>query len=146
MAYKGKYKLTKPEKYIGDGSRIWFRSLWELAVFKYIESNADIIGWASEVEVKYINELDGKPHRYYVDIYLKYKDGTIKLVEIKPLRQTSAPVEPKRKTQKYIQECCTYITNVSKWKAAQKVCDQNGYIFEIWTEKTLKSMGIKIVT
>jgi hypothetical protein len=146
MAYKGKYKLTKPEKYIGDGSKIWFRSLWELSAFKYLENNPDVKNWSSEVEIKYINDLDGKPHRYYVDLYILYTNGSVKLVEIKPKKQTIPPPEPKRKTVKYITECQTYITNTSKWKAAQKICDQRGYSFEIWTEVTLKNMGIKIIT
>lgn len=145
MAYKGKYKLTKPEKYLGDGSKIWFRSLWEKSVMRYLESNDSVKKWSSEVEIKYRNDLDMKIHRYYVDFYVQYTDGTICLIEVKPHKQCSPPKEPKRKTKRYINEVATYITNCSKWKAAKQICDQNGYKFEIWDEHVIKSKGIRIV-
>lgn len=145
MAYKGKYKIKNTSKYIGDPTKVTYRSLWELATFKYVENNEQIKKWSSEVPIKYKNNLDNKIHTYYIDLYLEYTNGTIKLIEIKPEKQTIVPKVPKRKTQRYINECATYITNTSKWKAATQICKQNGYIFEIWTEHTLKSMGIKIV-
>jgi hypothetical protein len=145
MAYKGKYKLSNPEKYIGDKNNITFRSLWEKSVMKYLEQNDMVKKWSSECPIKYINQLDGKVHRYYIDFYIEYIDGTILLMEVKPAKQCVAPKEPKRKTQRYINECCTYITNTSKWAAAKKICDQNGYKFEIWDEHIIKSKGIKII-
>ena len=39
----------------------------------------------------------------------------------------------------------TYIKNESKWKAAKKYADDRGYHFEIWTENTLKKLGIKLL-
>ena len=33
MAYRGKYKLTKPEKYAGNPNNIVYRSMWERQAF-----------------------------------------------------------------------------------------------------------------
>ncbi len=146
MAYKGKYKLTKPEKYIGDGSRIWFRSLWELSIMKWLETNPDVIKWSSEVPCKYRSELDGNIHTYYIDFYIQYLDGSITYMECKPKKYCTAPTNPKRKTAHYIELCNTWIVNCSKWKTAKQLCEQNGYNFEIWHEDIIKSKGIKIIT
>jgi hypothetical protein len=145
MAYKGKYKLSNPSKYIGDPTKIIYRSLWEKSVMKFIEQDITVKKWASEVPIKYINDLDGKVHRYFIDFYIEYINGTILLMEVKPAKQCIAPKEPKRKTQRYINEVATYITNCSKWKAAKKICTQNGFNFEIWDEHVIKSKGIKII-
>lgn len=146
MAYKGKYTVKKLGKYLGNPKNVTFRSLWELSVMKFIEDNDDIVKWSSEVEIKYMNQLDQKIHRYYIDFYIQYKDGSVALVEVKPKKQCSAPSVPKRKTKRYINECATWITNCSKWEAAKKICAQNGYSFEIWDEYVIKSKGIKIIS
>ena len=39
-----------------------------------------------------------------------------------------------------------YVKNISKWAAAEAWCKNHGYIFAIWTEETLKDMGIKLLT
>jgi hypothetical protein len=40
----------------------------------------------------------------------------------------------------------TYAKNQSKWKAADELCKDRGWIFEVWTEETLKNLGIKLLT
>ena len=68
------------------------------------------------------------------------------MVEIKPKSQTKPPKKPSRQTKKYINEVMTYVKNEAKWKAAQKYAQDRGYHFEIWTEDTLKSLGMKLLT
>ena len=36
----------------------------------------------------------------------------------------------------------TYVKNMNKWEAANEYAKDRGWEFQIWTEKTLKSMGI----
>jgi hypothetical protein len=36
----------------------------------------------------------------------------------------------------------TYVKNRNKWEAAAKFAKDNNWGFQIWTEKTLTSMGI----
>lgn len=146
MAYKGKYQVKKPSKYLGDPTKVTFRSLWELSVMKFLEETTYVKKWSSEVEIKYFNNLDQKIHRYYIDFYIQYEDGSVTLCEVKPNKQCSPPKEPKKKTKRYMNECATWITNSSKWAAAKKICEQNGYNFEIWDEYVIKSKGIKIIS
>ena len=144
--YKGKYRLKKPEKYSGDASKITYRSLWERQAFRWCEERDDVVSWASEETViPYICKTDNKPHLYYMDLKIKFSNGRIVLVEIKPKKETVPPKKPTRQTKKYINEVMTYIKNESKWKAASKYAKERNYEFEIWTEETLKSLGIKLL-
>ena len=146
MAYSGKYKIKKPEKYVGDPSKVTYRSLWERQAFKWCENNSKVVAWNSEeVVVPYKYKVDKKYHRYFVDLLIKMDNGDIILIEIKPKKETSPPKKPARQTKRYINEVTTYIKNTDKWDAAQKYANDRGWKFEIWTEDTLKSLGIKLV-
>ena len=64
MSYKGKYKIKKPEKYIGDYKNVVYRSLWERQAFKWCESNTRVKSWNSEeVVIPYKCKTDNKIHR-----------------------------------------------------------------------------------
>jgi len=146
MAYRGKFTPKNPQKYVGDVKGIVYRSLWERNTFRWIDANANIVAWNSEeVIVPYICGTDNKVHRYYMDLWFKTSDGKTYIVEIKPKKQTQPPKEPKRKTRRYIKESLTYIKNQSKWEAASEFAADRGWHFQVWTEDTLKSMGIKII-
>ena len=66
------------------------------------------------------------------------------IVEIKPKRQTKPP-PVRRKSQRHIKEVYAYGTNLSKWEYANEYAKNHGWSFQIWTEDTLKSKGIKII-
>ena len=146
--YKGKFRATNPQKYRGDVSNIVYRSLWELRFMKWCDTNDSILEWGSEIIViPYISPVDKKPHRYFVDFYIKVqnKDKEIKkyLVEIKPERFTKPPNIPQKKTKKFIEEVFQYGVNDAKWKAAFEYCLDRNMEFIILTEKDL---GIKYVS
>ena len=144
--YKGKYRIKKPEKYSGDPSKVVYRSHWERQAFRWCEDRDDVVSWCSEETViPYVCKTDNRVHRYFIDLKIKFSTGRIVLVEIKPHNQTTPPVKPKRQTKRYLNEVMTYIKNESKWKAAKKYADGRGYHFEIWTEHTLKKLGIKLL-
>lgn len=146
MAYKGKYKVKKPEKYVGDHTKVVYRSLWERQVFRWLEDNPDIAKWNSEdVVIPYVCATDRKQHRYFIDIYFETVTGDKYLVEIKPKKETAPPKNPGKRTKKYLSESLTYAKNISKWKAAQEFAADNGVKFQVWTEETLKGLGIKIL-
>ena len=91
----------------------------------------------------YIDPVMKKNRTYYPDFYVKYKrrDGIIveELVEVKPQKQIDGPpVNPKRRTQNWLREVHTYVTNKAKWKAAAEYCEDRGYNFRLITEKELK--------
>lgn len=146
MAYKGRYKVKNPSKYKGNPTQVIFRSLWERQVFRWCDNDPSVLQWSSEeIIIPYRCKTDRKLHRYYPDVYIKTKNGEY-LIEIKPKKETVPPRDRSKKTKKYLNEVMTYIKNTSKWDAAKEYCADRGFIFDIWTEDTLKRMGIKLLT
>lgn len=144
--YRGKYKVKNIKKYEGDHTNVVYRSMWERTTFKWLDDCKDIVGWNSEqVVVPYRCKTDGKIHRYFVDLFIRMKNGKLYLIEIKPDKQTQPPKQSRRKTKKYLREVMTYAKNQSKWEAAAAFANKHDMEFQIWTETTLKSMGIKIL-
>ena len=147
MAYKGKYKVKNTSKYKGDPTGVVFRSLWERQVFKWCDDTPSILKWSSEeIIVPYRCKTDNRVHRYYPDLYLEMDNGNEYLIEIKPKKETKEPERPSRKTKKYLNEVMTYIKNQSKWETAQSYCEDRGWKFQVWTEDTIKGLGIKLLT
>ena len=143
--YKGTYKVKNPEKYSGDYRNVYYRSLWERNVFRWCDDNPQILKWCSEETViPYYYPLDKKYHRYFVDLKFTTTEGTF-LIEIKPKSQTQPPKKPSRQTAKYLTEAATYVKNQCKWKAAEEYALDRGWKFVVWTEDTIRSMGIKIL-
>tara|TARA_B100001939_G_scaffold343555_1_gene356459 strand:+ start:704 stop:1144 length:441 start_codon:yes stop_codon:yes gene_type:complete len=146
MSYKGRYTIKKPEKYAGDPTKVIYRSLWERNAFRWCEANPKVKLWNSEdVVVPYVSSVDKSLHRYYVDLLIQMDNGKTFLVEIKPKKETAPPKKPKRKTKRYLNEQLTYIKNNDKWKAANQFAEHNGWKFQVWTEDTLKNLGIKVL-
>ena len=146
MSYKGRYTRKCPEKYAGDAKKVVYRSLWERQAFKWCENNKNIKLWNSEeIVIPYKYEVDKKLHRYYVDLLIQMKNGDTYLIEIKPKKETIPPKKPKRKSKKYINEVLTYVKNTNKWSAASDFADAKGWKFQVWTEETLKNLGIKLL-
>jgi len=146
MAYKGKYKIKNPDKYLGNPSKVVFRSLWERNAFRWCETNPKVKLWNSEeVVVPYKYQVDKKLHRYYVDLLVQMDNKETYLIEIKPKAQTQPPKKRSRKTKKYINEQLTYIKNQDKWEAADQYAKHKGWKFKVWTEETLKNLGIKVL-
>lgn len=114
---------------------------------KWADANPDVVSWSSEeVVIPYRSTVDRKIHRYFMDFKLTYADGRTVLVEVKPLKHTKMPKKPaKKRSRRYINEVRTFAVNSSKWVAAEAYALDRGWTFEIWTEKTLKTMGIKIL-
>lgn len=142
MAYKGKYKIKKLEKYKGDPTSVIYRSLWERKFMKYCEDNPNVLQWSSEeIVIPYRSPIDKKVHRYFPDFWIRVKNakGVTEsiLIEIKPKKQTAPPKKTKRVTKRYISEVYTYGVNEAKWKAAQEFCKDRGWKFEIITEDHL---------
>ena len=147
MAYSGRYTVKNKKKYEGDHSRVIFRSLWERQVFRWIDENKDIKSWSSEeVVIPYRCATANRVHRYFMDVKMTTSDNQVHLIEIKPKIQTKKPDRTRRKTKKFLKEAITYIKNESKWKAADEYAEDRGWKFHIWTEDTLKKLGIKLLT
>lgn len=145
MAYKGRYRPSKPEKYKGDPTNIIYRSLLERRFMVYCDTHDSILEWNSEeVVVPYKSPIDNRYHRYFVDFWIRYKsaDGTIRasLIEVKPYSQTQEPkkhVGSNKPTRRYLNEIMTWGVNQAKWKAAREYCLDRKWEFKILTEKQL---------
>ena len=141
--YKGRYKVKNPAKYDGDHTQVIYRSYWEKFAFMWCEKQSNIKSWSSEETViPYISAVDNKYHRYFVDLKINTTDGRTILIEIKPKKQTKPPAGKKR-TKRFINESLEYVKNQCKWEAAQDYCLDRNWKFQIWTEDTLRSMGMK---
>lgn len=144
--YRGKFRPKNIAKYDGDHTVVTYRSMWERQVFKYLDDNDSVKSWNSEeVIIPYVCATDGKRHRYFTDLKVVFTNGSTYIIEIKPKKQTMAP-QKRRKTRKYLNEVLTYAKNTSKWEAADKWATARGYKFTIWTEDTIKGLGIKLLT
>ena len=144
--HQGKFRPKYPEKYCGRLSEIVYRSSWELSTFIWCDTHNDVIKWNSEeVVVKYRCLTDNQIHRYFVDLYVEFRNGDKYLIEIKPKIQVLPPERGKKTQKTFLREVMQYGKNISKWKQAQIFAKENGYHFNIWTEDTLKQLGIKII-
>ena len=142
--YKGKYKVKNPQKYIGDSTNVIYRSLMELNFMKWCERSEKVLKWNSEeVVIPYISPMDKKRHRYFPDFLIQTNKGWT-LIEVKPLVQTKPPKKiliekvTLKKKRRYVKAVKTWLVNEAKWNAAKKVCELNGWKFELMTEKQLQ--------
>ena len=142
QTHKGKYRVKNPMKYIGDLDNVVYRSSWERSCFLWADRSPNVKQWNSEgVVIPYRSSVDGRPHRYFVDLYLEMRDGKRYIVEIKPFKETKPPRKSKNR-QRYMAESLTYVKNQNKWDAARQFAKKQGWTFMIWTERELKSAGI----
>ena len=142
MAYSGKFSPKNTNKYLGDPTNIWYRSLWERRVMVYLDENSSVIEWSNEeIVIPYLSPVDNRIHRYFPDFFvrLRNKQGLIEstIIEVKPSSQARPPKMQKRATRKYITEVMTWGVNEAKWKAADAYCKDRGWKFVVVTEKDL---------
>ena len=142
MAYSGKFSPKNTNKYLGDPTNIWYRSLWERRVMVYLDENLSVVEWSNEeIVIPYLSPVDNRAHRYFPDFFvrLRNKQGLIEstIIEVKPASQTKPPKPQKRATRRYITEVMTWGVNEAKWKAADEYCKDRGWKFVVVTEKDL---------
>ena len=142
MAYNGRFSPKNTNKYLGDPTNIWYRSLWERRVMVYLDENTNVVEWSNEeIVIPYVSPVDNRVHRYFPDFFvrLRNKVGMIEstIIEVKPLSQAKPPKPQKRVTRKYITEVMTWGVNEAKWKAATEYCKDRGWKFVVVTEKDL---------
>lgn len=150
--HQGYYQLINKDKYLGDPTRIVYRSSWELAFCRYLDNNTSIVKWSCETLTIQYRDLENKSHRYYPDFYYVLKDPNDPMkqeqviVEIKPLTEVNQPNRPLNETSKalrnYEYAIRTHIKNKLKWSAAIDYCNKRGMKFILVTENHLKKYGI----
>lgn len=140
---QGKFRPKNPQKYKGDPLSIIYRSSYEYKLLEFCDLNESVLEYKSEeFFIPYRSPIDGKIHRYFPDVYMKYKDtnGNIKkiIIEVKPNKDLIEPEKnPKRKTKSWAYSVKTWAVNQAKFSAAREYCADRGYEFQIFTEKQL---------
>jgi hypothetical protein len=143
---QGYYKLSYPEKYIGDPTKIIYRSSWEYRFCRYCDTNEKVEKWSSEpLGIKYVSPIDGKEHTYYIDFYMRVIEDSKPidyLAEVKPSASLVKPVlEGKKMTtnkiKNYNYALQTWLVNRAKFAAAKHFAEGRGYKFIVVTEEFL---------
>lgn len=139
--HQGRYRVKNPAKYVGDLNNVIFRSSWELRVLQWLDNNPSIVYFSSEeLVIPYFDPVTQRRRRYFPDflVKVKTKSGEMKttVIEVKPFAQTQLRA-PKRHTRKFLGEVAQYSINKAKWDAAIRFCEEQGWNFQIITEKDL---------
>ena len=145
--YKGKYRPENLKKYKGNATNVTYRSLWERQVMRWCDANPNVVWWNSEeLVIPYVCKTDKKWHRYFIDFQIKFKKGPIYCIEVKPKEQTKKPERKRgKRKERFLKEVTIWTKNRSKWESARAYCADRGMVFEIWTQDTLESLGIKVL-
>jgi hypothetical protein len=139
---QGFYAPKNPSKYIGKLDNIIFRSGLELKLFRWADNNVNVLEWNSEeFAIPYFDSLQRKNRKYFIDSYVKIKEGDkIKkyLIEVKPWKQTQEPKATKnKKKSNLLYEQVAWKNNCDKWAFAKEFAKKHGMDFIIITEKEL---------
>lgn len=142
MAYSGKFTPKNTNKYLGDSTNIWYRSLWERRVMVHLDDNTNVVGWSNEeIIIPYLSPVDRRWHRYFPDFFVRVrnKSGIVEslVLEVKPKKQTQPPQKKSRVTRQYIQEVMNWGVNEAKWNAAVEYCKDRNWKFQVITEEHL---------
>ena len=115
----------------------------ELRFMKLCDSSEKIFQWSSEeIVIPYISPIDNRRHRYFPDFLIQTSKGWF-LIEVKPSIESKPPKKlivetlTLKKRNRYKRAVRTWLVNEAKWKAAKKVCEIEGWEFQIMTEKQL---------
>lgn len=92
----------------------------------HLDSDPRVVDWLYEaLSIEYVsNKRTGKIRRYFPDFVVRYSDGSVEIVEVKPSRKVGKAV------------------NVKKAEAARTWCSDNGFDYVILTEHDLRLLGI----
>lgn len=141
---KGRFHPMHPEKYLGDATKIIYRSFLEARTFLDLDHDPNVVGWSSEeIIIWYTSPIDGRNHRYFPDLLVKKKKGDLietTLIEIKPFSQVREPIRGKKRNKTFFGEVTTYGVNQAKWKAAESFCKRRGWKWKILTEKEIRAL------
>ena len=138
---QGAYLVKNPGKYVGKGTPR-YRSGWELTFMIVLDSNDNVLQWASEsIAIPYRNPLTGKQSIYIPDFLVTYRgrnNTTIaELIEIKPKKQSL--IESKASAR----DRAIVAVNYAKWHQATLWAKKNGLTFRVINEDQIYHQGNK---
>ena len=138
---QGIYTVRNSGKYVGKREPR-YRSGWEMTFMMFLDSNDNIVNWASEsISIPYRNPITGKQSMYVPDFFVTYRDRNnttrAELIEIKPKKQSL--IESRMSDR----DRAVVAVNYAKWDAATKWARRNGLIFRVINEDMIFHQGNK---
>jgi hypothetical protein len=138
---QGPYTVKNVAKYVGKGTPK-YRSGWELTFMMFLDSNDNVLQWASEsIRIPYRNPLTGKQSIYIPDFLVTYRgrnNTTIaELIEIKPKKQSLLESRASDRDRAIV------ALNYAKWHQATLWCKKNGLTFRVINEDQIYHQGGK---
>jgi hypothetical protein len=138
---QGTYTVKNVQKYVGKGQPR-YRSGWEMTFMMFLDSNDNVLQWASEsITIPYRNPITGKQSMYVPDFFVTFRTRDNKmraeLIEIKPKKQSL--IESKASSR----DRAIVAVNYAKWDAATKWSQRNGCLFRVITEDDIFHQGRK---
>ena len=138
---QGPYTVKNVAKYVGKGTPK-YRSGWELTFMMFLDSNDNVLQWASEsIRIPYRNPLTGKQSIYIPDFLVTYRgrnNTTIaELIEIKPKKQSLLESRASDRDRAIV------ALNYAKWHQATLWCKKNGLTFRVINEDMIYHQGGK---
>ena len=138
---QGLYTVKNADKYVGKGTPK-YRSGWEFTFMMFLDSNDNVLQWASEsIRIPYRNPLTGKQSIYIPDFLVTYRgrnNTTIaELIEIKPKKQSLLESKASDRDRAIV------AVNYAKWHSATLWCKKNGLTFRVINEDMIFRQGSK---
>lgn len=137
---QGYYTCKNPDKYVGDLSKIVYRSSWEFKFLRWCDNTPAVKKFSSEpFSIPYLDPVDKRVHNYFIDYWmeLEKEDGTLQrwIVEVKPARHVAMPDPPKNQTAKslanHISQVKRVMKNIAKFQAARNYAKQQKMKFAV---------------
>ena len=136
---QGQFTPHNPGKYIGDLSKLNYKSGLECRVMYSLDHDPSVLKWCYEgfyIPYRIPGESFGR--RYIPDFFFEKRmpNNTNQrfICEVKPKIQTKPPVRGKKKQKTFLKEQAEFIMNTSKWEAATRWASQHNCKFIRWTE------------
>jgi len=138
---QGIYTPQNPDKYVGSG-KIKYRSGWEMTFMMFLDSNVNVLQWASEsIRIPYRHPLTGRMTNYVPDFLVTYRGPNnttrAELIEIKPKKQSLLESKMTERDRAVV------AVNYCKWDAATKWAQAHGLRFRVITEDDIFHQGGK---
>lgn len=147
----GEIPAYKLKKFVAtEASKTFiYRSSYEYAFMIWCENNGNVIHWSSEpFSIPYFCPVKKKQRSYWIDFNSIMNNGVKILVEIKPEKDLQevknfqlaySRLGTSEAKSQYILSHKVAANNYAKWQAAKKYAQATGRLFQVVTEKFLKS-------
>ena len=135
-----------------------FRSGWEVSFASFLDSNTNVANWESDYRIKYLDKYNYPPkvRMYLIDFKIQMTDGSILLVEVKPLSTLRMRVQTNSMRYKRI-HTTNYLKNLAKFETVEIFCrkvgwkffltqkEENGFKFYRWDIKDKRPVSIQFI-